>query len=229
MSKQTTMLNTYHTCISDIKRSSISSVILRTNYAKLAHAVKQLFPAILIEFISIKEPPQRLFDDVNTNKYLLKHLSADELIFISNTVEYSHFDIPLIYKLLRYLKKIPPPTQGWNHFNAPCQTEITPGDDLQRIRIFRNETLHRGNVTDTELSEFITHFKDIAGRLETYLGKQTGEFMDKFVHLETCSMDEEMINKYCRRLDWVEKRDEDCEETFDLAGEKIRTLEKKSK
>ncbi|CAC5418977.1 unnamed protein product [Mytilus coruscus] len=203
--------------------SSSSSAVpgsVPTNYARIGHAAQQLFPDILQELITIKEPPQRLSHDVNINKNLSKLLRPEEWSMINDVVTkgYANFDIPLIYKLVRNLNLVPWPTKGWDHPTAPCLTEVTPGDDLERIRRIRNEILHRGNaqVTDKELSQHFTQFKDIAGRLETYMGKLTGEFVDKFIYLETCCMDEETSNMYIERLDRLKKSDEDSSSTTHL-------------
>ncbi|CAC5381174.1 unnamed protein product [Mytilus coruscus] len=216
--------------------ASSSSLIvtgsLVTNYARIGHAAQQLFPDILQELITIKEPPQRLFHDININKYLSKKLRPDEWSMINDvmTKGYANFDIPLIYKLVRNLNLVPWPTKGWDHPTAPCLTEVTPGDDLERIRRFRNGILHRGNaqVTDTELSQHFTEFKDIAGRLETYMGKQTGEFVDKLVDLETCCMDEETSNVYISRLESLKKRDEDCQKRLHAVEEDVDALKKRN-
>ncbi|XP_063448189.1 uncharacterized protein LOC134727733 [Mytilus trossulus] len=203
-----------------------------TNYARIGHAAQQLFPDILQELITIKEPPHRLSHDVNTNKDLSKILRSDELLLINNvaTKGYSNFDIPFVYKLIRGLNLVPPPTKRWSHPTAPCSTEVTPGDDIERIRRFRNETLHRGNaqVTDTELSQIFTQFKEIAGRLETYMGKQTGEFVDKFVDLETCCMDEETSTMYIERLNRLKKSDEDCKKRLSALEEDVDALKEKN-
>ncbi|XP_076108014.1 uncharacterized protein LOC143076203 isoform X3 [Mytilus galloprovincialis] len=203
-----------------------------TNYARIGHAAQQLFPDILQELITIKEPPHRLSGDVNTNKNLSKILRSDELLLINDvaTKGYANFDIPFIYKLIRNLNLVPPPTLGWSHPTAPCLTEVTPGDDIERIRRFRNETLHRGNaqVTDTELSQIFTQFKDIGGRLETYMGKQTGEFVDKFVDLETCCMDEDTRTMYIERLDRLKKSDEDCKKRLSALEEDVDALKEKN-
>ncbi|XP_076108016.1 uncharacterized protein LOC143076203 isoform X4 [Mytilus galloprovincialis] len=203
-----------------------------TNYARIGHAAQQLFPDILQELITIKEPPQRLSADVNTNKNLSKILRSDEWSMINDVVTkgYANFDIPFIYKLIRSLNLVPPPTQPWSHSTAPCPTEVTPGDDLERIRRFRNETLHRGNtqVTDTELSQHFTQFKDIAGRLETYMGKQTGEFVDKFIDLETCCMDEDTRTMYIERLERLKKSDEDCKKRLSALEKDVDALKEKN-
>ncbi|CAG2238023.1 unnamed protein product [Mytilus edulis] len=203
-----------------------------TNYARIGHAAQQLFPDILQELITIKESPQKLSGDVNANKYLSNKLRSYEWSMINDVVTkgYADFDIPLIYTLVRNLNLVPRPTQGWDYRTAPCLTEVTPGDDIERIRKFRNETLHRGNaqVTDTELSQIFTQFKEIAGRLETYMGKQTGEFVDKFMDLETCCMDEDTRTMYIERLDRLKKSDEDCQKRLSTLEEDVDALKEKN-
>jgi hypothetical protein len=70
-------------------------------------------------------------------------------------------------------------------------TETTIGDDLERFRKSRNEISHRGNtnVSDQELTEYFTQFKEIAQRLELVLNKKKNELVSEFQNLETCCMD----------------------------------------
>lgn len=196
----------YFQSFSVMASSSALFSSLSTNYARIGNVAQQLFPDILKELITIKEPPQRLSHDVTNSKYLSSNLRPDERFLINNvtTKGYADFDIPLIYKLIRNLNLLQsPPTNGWDSLSAPSVGQITPGDDIERVRRFRNEICHRGNakITDTDLSQFFTQFKAIASRLETYLGKQPGEFVNKFINLETCCMDEETRNVYITRFE----------------------------
>lgn len=229
-------LDKYHLYVINFSVMACSSAIsqsVSTNYARIGHVAQQMFPDILQELITIKEPPHRLSHDVKNNSYLRNNLRPDEWLLINNvtTKGYADFDIPFVYKLVRNLKLLPPPTQGWNHPNSPCLMEITAGDDLERIRRLRNEILHRGNaqVNDTELSQFFTQFKDIAGRFEKYLGKQTGDFVDQFRDLESCCMDKETRNMYIKRLDGLRKSDEDCKNRLNDLEEDVHALKESSK
>ncbi|CAG2188630.1 unnamed protein product [Mytilus edulis] len=101
------------------------------------------------------------------------------------------------------------PSKGWNFHTPPAANEILPGDDIERIRRTRNEILHRGNakVSDTNLTDYFTTFKDIAIRLEAYLGKPKGEFQQKFQNLEKCCMDEITEKTYLESLTILRERD----------------------
>ena len=165
----------------------------KTNYARLGHASQSLIPKLLQQLLLFYEPTSRILNDCLSNSYLKKNLNASEWINIrkANTDGYVDFDIPLIYKLLRNLKLIPPPTRGWEPRGGPVFTETTIGDDMERFRKSRNEILHRGNtnVSDQELTEYFTQFKEIAQRLELALNKKKNELVYEFQNLETCCMD----------------------------------------
>ena len=165
----------------------------KTNYARLGHASQSLIPKLLQQLLLFYEPTSRILNDCLSNSYLKKNLNATEWINIrkANTDGYVDFDIPLIYKLLRNLKLIPPPTRGWEPRGGPRLAETTIGDDLERFRTSRNEILHRGNtnVSDQELTEYFTQFKEIAQRLELALNKKKNELVYEFQNLETCCMD----------------------------------------
>ncbi|CAC5397291.1 unnamed protein product [Mytilus coruscus] len=188
-----------------------SSGSLMTNYARIGHAAQQVFPDILQDIIAMEEPQHRLYGDVTSNRFLNRNLRADEWTMINNVSAngYVNFDIPLIYKLVRNLNLVPPPSKGWDFHIPPAATEILPGDDIERIRRTRNEILHRGNaqVSDTILTDYFTSFKDIATRLEAYLGKPKGEFEQKFQNLENCCMDEDTEKTYLERLTILRERD----------------------
>ncbi|CAG2188639.1 unnamed protein product [Mytilus edulis] len=188
-----------------------SSGSLMTNYARIGHAAQQVFPDILQDIIAIKEQRNILYSDVTSNRYLNRNLRADEWSMINNvrTNGYVNFDIPLIYKLVRNLNLVPPPSQRWDFHIPPAANEILPGDDIERIRRTRNEILHRGNaqVPDSILTDYFTSFKEIAVRLETYLGKPKGEFVQKFLILENCCMDEETEKTYLERLTILREQD----------------------
>ncbi|CAG2188628.1 unnamed protein product [Mytilus edulis] len=147
-----------------------SSGSLMTNYARIGHAAQQVFPDILQNIIAIKENQHILHRDVIRNRYLNRNLRADEWSMINNvrTNGYVNFDIPLIYKLVRNLNLVAPPSKGWDFHMDPTVTEILPGDDIERIRRTRNKILHRGNaqVSDSNLTDYFTTFKDIATRLK---------------------------------------------------------------
>ncbi|CAG2217062.1 unnamed protein product [Mytilus edulis] len=189
--------------------------------------------ACALDIIAIKEPQHRLYGDVTSNWFLNRNLRADEWSMINNvrTNGYVNFDIPLIYKLVRNLNLVPSPTNGWDFHTPPAANEILPGDDIERIRRTRNEILHRGNaqVPDPNLTDYFTTFKDIATRLEVYLGKPKGEFVQKFQNLETCCMDEDTAKTYLDRLALLRERDTNLSEAVANMRKDLDTIMYKGK
>ncbi|VDI83096.1 Hypothetical predicted protein [Mytilus galloprovincialis] len=181
---------------------STSSTI--TNYARLGLASQNELPDMLRELLLIKEPPHLLEAHINKNDFLLRNLRAYEWQIIRTVRENSYHDcdVPLMYKIIRNLKLVPSPTQGWDNNTPPSTSEITIGDDVERIRRIRNEIVHRGNtnVQDSELAKYFSTFKKIASRLESYLSKPEREFVSKIEIAETCCIDNATEQRYLNRL-----------------------------
>ncbi|CAG2198591.1 BTBD15 [Mytilus edulis] len=181
---------------------STSSTI--ANYARLGLASQNELPDMLRELLLIKEPPHLLEAHINNNSFLSKNLKAYEWNIIKTVREnsYRDCDVPLMYKIIRNLNIVPNPTQGWDNNTPPSASEITIGDDVERIRRIRNEIVHRGNtnVQDSELANYFSTFKRIANRLESYLSKPEREFVSKIEIAETCCLDKDTEQQYLERL-----------------------------
>ncbi|CAG2250680.1 Putative ankyrin repeat protein MM_0045 [Mytilus edulis] len=188
---------------------------LMTNYARIGHAAQQVFPDILQVIIAIKEPQHCLYGDVTSHRYLTRNLRADEWSMINNvrTNGYVNFDIPLIYKLVRNLNLVPPPSMGWDFHTPPAANEILPGDDIERIRRTRNEILHRGNaqVSDLSLTDFF-RFQRHCYSIGNFSWEAKREFLYKFQDLETCCIDEDTEKTYLDRLAILRERDTNLSE-----------------
>ena len=184
--------------------SFVDTASTLTNYARLGLASQNELQKILRELLLIKEPPHLLEAHLNNNSYLSRNLKAHEWNIISTvrTNQYDEFDVPLMYKIIRNLNLVPSPTQGWDSPTPPFSTEITEGDDIERIRRIRNEFVHRGNtnVQDPELSNYFSVFKDLASRLEISLMLSNREFVSKMENAETCCIDNAAQQLYIRRL-----------------------------
>ncbi|XP_062573619.1 uncharacterized protein LOC134235503 [Saccostrea cucullata] len=70
-----------------------------------------------------------------------------------SVVQSSSFDIPIMYKLLRnFGSNVPQPTNGWG--KEPIVGQKTQGDDIERIRKYRNQLCHnhfdKHNMDDSD-------------------------------------------------------------------------------
>lgn len=195
-------------CLLDNMATSSCSIVLNTlsginNHTRLLLVVNNELPNILRELLLIKEPTY-LLDQHIINSYLSRKLVSEEWLLIRSvkTHMYNDFDIPLMYKIIRALNIVPSPTKGWGAL--PTETEVTLGDDIERIRRIRNMFVHRENTTisDNELVIYFSTFKDIASRFEMYLNKTNREFVSKIENIEKCvTYSTEM--KELMELEWL--------------------------
>ncbi|CAC5424500.1 unnamed protein product [Mytilus coruscus] len=151
--------------------SLASTSSLRTNYARFRHAIQFELSNILRELLLIKEPTNLLEGHVRNNNFLKKNLRQREWNIIKNIGSnlYQDFDVSLMYKIIRNLNSIvQSPTKGWDNPTGPSVSEITIGDDIERINRIRNDFAHRGNtkVIESELANNFAIFKKIAMRFE---------------------------------------------------------------
>ncbi|XP_061177441.1 uncharacterized protein LOC133186223 [Saccostrea echinata] len=92
-------------------------------------------------------PPAELFMLVQKKKEnLSRQLNKDQfdLLFpVDKSIPTSSaFDVTIMYKLLRnYGPNLPTPTKGWGKQPEPGQKSET--DDVERIRVYRNEVEHK--------------------------------------------------------------------------------------
>ncbi|XP_071146852.1 uncharacterized protein [Mytilus edulis] len=116
---------------------------------------------------------------------------------------YDSMDITLIYKLLRQLSLISPPTHGWG--NKPEKADIKLADDVERIRHYRNHLAHRcnTNIGKDEFDDYFDKFRDIGCRMDLNFFNKTN-YERLIVMHKTCSMDKQMQTKYMNALKQLE-------------------------
>lgn len=85
--------------------------------------------------------------------------------------DYSKFDVTLLYKLIRNLCPGLKPTQGWGiKLNI---NDTTIGDDIERIRVLRNELGHlkSSNIPDSEFTNRWKELTIVIDRLQKAMSK----------------------------------------------------------
>ncbi|XP_063418398.1 uncharacterized protein LOC134701193 isoform X1 [Mytilus trossulus] len=166
-------------------------------------AIIDTFPNICRDIIRSIISPRKLY------QMCIEHLpsfSTDQKtclhkIHLSNA--YDSLDISLIYKLLRQFSLVPPPTKGWG--NIPDKVDIKLSDDIERIRLCRNQLAHRcsTNITKVEFDNYFDQFRDIGHRIDLNFFKKTNYEYNINGH-KTCRMDTQMETKYINTLKELE-------------------------
>ncbi|XP_063418377.1 uncharacterized protein LOC134701166 [Mytilus trossulus] len=136
----------------------------------------------------------------------LKSFSSDQETVLkdaNSSNSYDSMDITLIYKLLRQLSLISPPTNGWG--NKPEKADMKLADDVERIRRYRNHLAHRcnTNIGKDEFDDYFDKFRDIGYRMDLNFFNKTN--YERLIKLhKTCSMDKQMQTKYMTALKQLE-------------------------
>lgn len=100
---------------------------------------------------------------VNENK-----LSSDQLstcyVLPPGLPDYNKFDATLLYILIRHLCPLLEPTRGWG--NEPLITDILIGDDIERLRLFRENFYAYADSCSISISEFAGLWENIRSILQ---------------------------------------------------------------
>ena len=185
----------------------------RTRFFRLNLVIIDELTPILRDLLHNEIQPTDIFNTVK-QKYL-KIFRPDEIALISTakTKSYNDFDITLLYKLLRNVcPNISSPTIKWVLSKMPSQNEITVGDDIERIRLIRNNV--QGHITEaaipeTEFQEYWSTISDICTRMQTLLNK---DYVRRLKKAEECTIDLETENNYMDKIKQLAKEEEDMKE-----------------
>lgn len=166
-------------------------------------AINDTFPNIFRDIIRSIISPRKLY------QMCIQHLhsfSTDQntcLHKIQSSNSYDSLDISLIYKLLRQFSLVPSPTKGWG--NIPDKVDIQLSDDIERIRLCRNQLAHRcsTNITKVEFDNYFDQFRDIGHRIDLNFFQKTN-YEYKINGYKTCRMDTQMETKYINTLKELE-------------------------
>ncbi|KAK3082663.1 hypothetical protein FSP39_001908 [Pinctada imbricata] len=117
------------------------------------------------------------------------------------------FDISLSYKLIRNVctnlrdplkADLPAPSKGWGI--DPQPSDVTPSDDLERIRILRNSVYGHVSQSSMPESEYQKHWqllKDIASRMDTLLGKS---YLNELQELELYKLSDAQVKDILKEI-----------------------------
>lgn len=121
--------------------------------------------------------PVDLFKGINSCPALLSgkyKLRQDQLklCFIQPKAipDYSKFDVTLLYTLIRNLCPSLKPTKGWG--KDPDDADIQIGDDIERLRLFRNNYHAHADsaaISDANFKDIWKNLKSVVHRIQKYM------------------------------------------------------------
>lgn len=147
------------------------------NFAHLVLACVDVIKQPLIDILDIYIKPSdlckkvRQSNDLTSGPYKLNSEQLKKCGFTSPYLPiYSQFDVTLLYKLIRNLcPRALTPTNGWG--KDPQAIDTQPGDDIERIRQFRNENVahvNSGELDDTKFEAIWSDLEDVVKRIQSF-------------------------------------------------------------
>lgn len=179
------------------------------NFAHIAIACVDVIKKPLIDILDIYVEPSDLCKKVQQSNNLMSgqyQLNSNQRmkcgITLNTFPDYSQFDVTLLYALLRNLcPRSLTPTRGWGRI--PHDTDIHLGDDIERIRLFKNENhshVESGELDDTQFNSLWSSLEDIIKRIQSFT-TANGCHSDNKQHLENLKERTVQIDEYTMTIE----------------------------
>lgn len=142
------------------------------NFARLSIVSIDINKLPLKNILTIFIQPTDLDQEIQNCDPLVKgkyKLDPDQRKKCCNSPDYSTFDITLLYRLIRNLCPSLEPTNKWG--NKPASNHLKVGDDIERIRDYRNSIVAHSTsakISDVEFQVVWSDLKCIIQRCQQY-------------------------------------------------------------
>lgn len=112
--------------------------------------------------------------------------------------DYKQFDVTLLYKLIRNLCPSLEPTKGWGKDPVDADTQI--GDDIERLRLFRNKHIHEGSseISDNDFEIFWKNLKSVFQRIQSHMTAKGYKvnYEENLINIKQLDLGDELTDKY---------------------------------
>lgn len=137
---------------------------LQKNFTCLAIVCVDLIKLPLIDILENHVKPSDLYAQINCSTLISGNkLGPDQkkLCYITppDIPDYNKFDVSLLYTLIRNVCPSLKPTGRWGEEPAAAHTQL--GDDIERLRWFRNREFAHANSAEITDGEFNKHWTDL--------------------------------------------------------------------
>ncbi|XP_061170568.1 uncharacterized protein LOC133179908 [Saccostrea echinata] len=202
----------------------------RTRFAKLGMAIIDVLTQTLRDILEKEIPSTHIYGKVNSTK-LQKGVKGpnpeqEKLLNDAKKYGYQKFDITLLYMLIRnYCSKIDKPTNDWGLKTLPAAGEITVGDDVERIRLIRNEVyghVSSASASQDEFDENWSIISDICRRLKKCTGKS---YLKELDDIKEFSLGEDKQEAIIKQIQVVCEHDKEILEKMETMKTGILSLQ----
>ncbi|XP_068690187.1 E3 ubiquitin-protein ligase DZIP3-like [Montipora foliosa] len=196
----------------------------KANFQRIARLLVSGGTTLLREIFDVYCPPSNL-PTILKNPATKKQLKSAKLtkpqwncLYPSPGVygESKDFDVTLLFRLLRTICNLSPPTTGWDAL--PTNTDHCLVADLARIKYYRNSVYGHGKMEIADEFEFLSLWQEISGALVRIAGQislvkkhEWQDAIDKFLKEPLTAEDERNVEEL---LSWY-KSDIDVKKSLD--------------
>ncbi|KAJ8298014.1 hypothetical protein KUTeg_024545 [Tegillarca granosa] len=171
----------------------VSFTKAKSNYLRLFRATTDLGIEVLRIILSQSVSPIYIVQEVQRSK--LKPNKHQWQIINSISGDYKELDISILYYLIRGLRTDLKPTRGWDPSYPPTASEVTLGDDVERIHFIRNYiTAHINEVSllDKAFQDHLEELDSVMARIDVLYGSN---FQESLLTISIDIMDLETIKR----------------------------------
>lgn len=184
-----------------------SKVLPKTeqNFIRFVKTCIDVLKLPLADILASEIQPADLYNKIQHSCSLLigkNKLSSTQMMicFLSPPAipTYHNFDVTLLYKLIRNLCPSLEPTKGWGKDPMDADTQI--GDDIERLRLFRNNNVHNGSseISDIDFEKIWKKLKSVLQRIQNHMTSKGYKvnYEENMTNIKQLDLGDEPIDKY---------------------------------
>lgn len=176
---------------------------LQENFTCLAIVCVDHIKLPLMDILDNHIKPPDLYSEINSSTLISANkLRPDQkkICYITppGIPDYNKFDVTLLYTLIRNLCPSLKPSGRWGEEPAASHTQL--GDDIERLRLFRNEQFAHANsaeISDGEFNKLWTDLQTVINRIQS--NKKAGcktDYLQTFKSIEKRLLNWDDLEKY---------------------------------
>lgn len=186
----------------------------KRNFQCVTVASVDLIKLPLRDILTSHIKPEDLFKKINLFSTL--RLRPDQLkiclIPPPGVPDYNQFDVTLLYTLIRNCCSLPCPAQGWG--KEPKATDTQISDDIERLRLFRNNYYAHAEsavISDTVFEDVWKNLKMVFKRVQPKPGCSI-DYEQELIKIERTKLTDDYFKTFIVLLDAFSKLEKqiDC-------------------
>lgn len=183
--------------------TSTCTAATKHNFYCVVKASLELINLPLIDILATYVKDVDLFNRINSCPNLLSgrnklRIDQQKICYLTPPAvpDYKKFDVTLLYTLIRNLCPFLRPTQGWGY--EPKTTDTQLGDDIERLRLFRNNYCAHAvfeEIPDTEFEILWRNLQSVINRIQSKTTSSVN-YEQELIKIENSKFNHDYLEKY---------------------------------